>query len=87
MSHRFNRSLFTVLALVIVATTLFACGGTPAQPTAAPAAAQPTAAPAAAQPTAAPAAAAGKVAVGVVLPTKDEPLIESQAEQRVGRRA
>ena len=34
MSHRFNRSLFTILALVIVATTLFACGGTPAQPTA-----------------------------------------------------
>ena len=73
MSHRFNRSLFTILALVVVATTLFACGGTPAQPTAAPAAAQPTAAPAAAEPTAAPAAPTGKSAVGVVLPTKDEP--------------
>ena len=45
MSHKFARSLFTILVLVIVATTLFACGAKPAQPTAVAGAAQPTAAP------------------------------------------
>jgi raffinose/stachyose/melibiose transport system substrate-binding protein len=49
----------TATALMMIATLLAACGGTPtAAPTSAPAAAQPTSAPAAAQPTSAPAAAA-----------------------------
>jgi putative multiple sugar transport system substrate-binding protein len=66
MSSKFARSLFTVLVLVIVATTLFACGGG-AKPA-------PTAAPAQPAATTAPAAApANKALVGVILPTKDEP--------------
>ncbi|MFN8474754.1 MAG: sugar-binding protein [Anaerolineae bacterium] len=77
MSHKSARSLLTVLVLGIVALALFGCAGA-SQPASAPAAAQPTTAPAAAaQPTAAAAAkapaAAGKAAVGVILPTKDEP--------------
>ncbi|MFN8483032.1 MAG: sugar-binding protein [Anaerolineae bacterium] len=76
MSHKSTRSLLTVLVLGLVAIALFGCAGA-AQP-AAPAAQAPAAqAPAAAQPTAAQAAAAapaaGKAAVGVILPTKDEP--------------
>ena len=58
MFSKSARSLFTILALVIIAASLFACAA-PAQPTAVPAAAEPTAAPAAAEPTAAPAAAGG----------------------------
>ena len=64
MFSKSARSLFTILALVIIAASLFACAA-PAQPTAVPAAAQPTAAPAAAEPTAAPAATAGKIKVGL----------------------
>ena len=64
MSHKFTRSLFTMLALVIIAASLFACAA-PAQQPAAPAAAEPTAAPAAAEPTAAPAAGGEKIKVGL----------------------
>jgi len=72
MSNKFARSLFIIVSLVVIATTLFACGGgaKPAQPTAVPVAAQPTAAPVVAQPTAVPPTGSK---VGVVLPTKDEP--------------
>ena len=64
MRTKFMRFAMIIAALMMIATALAACG-TAAQPTAAPAAAQPTAAPAA--------AAGGKVPVGIVLPTKDEP--------------
>src|SRR4029078_7640364 len=67
--------LFSLLALLTLASfILAACGGTapqtPAAPTAASGAAAPTAA-AAEAPTAAPAAGT-QLAVGIVLPTKDE---------------
>ena len=68
MKSELKRFVMLAVTLTMIATVLLACGGgaTPApQPTAAPAAAQPTAAPAA--------AAGGKVPVGIVLPTKDEP--------------
>jgi trehalose/maltose transport system substrate-binding protein len=63
-----KRSLFSILALLLVASiVLAACGGTAAPaPTEAPAAAEPTEAPAAAEPTEAPAAAEGeKVSITV----------------------
>jgi putative multiple sugar transport system substrate-binding protein len=68
-----KRWISLALALVVIASVLVACATPAAQPTTAPA--QPTTAPAqptaeAAQPTAAPAA---QLAVGVILPTKDEP--------------
>ena len=68
--------LFSLLALLTFASfILAACGGaapqTPAAPTAASGAAAPTAASGAAAPTAAPAAGT-QLAVGIVLPTKDE---------------
>src|SRR5512137_383230 len=67
-----NKLMTLIGVLIAVSMALAACApaptAAPAQPTAA--AAQPTAAPA--QPTAA-APAAGKVPVGIVLPTKDEP--------------
>src|SRR5512140_627168 len=69
-----SKKLYILASLVLAASMLLgACApaptAAPAQPTAAPAV-QPTAA--AAQPTAA-APAGGKVPVGIVLPTKDEP--------------
>jgi len=68
--------LFSLLALLTFASfVLAACGGaapqTPAAPTAAAGAAAPTAATSAQAPTAAPAAGT-QLAVGIVLPTKDE---------------
>jgi len=67
----FKKSALYVLTIVLVAATvLSACGGGVA-PTAAPQ--QPAATSAPAQPAATTAPAAGKLAVGVVLPTKDEP--------------
>ncbi len=64
------KKLLPFLSVVLVLTFVLSACGTPATPTAAPAAAEP-AAPAAAEP-AAPAA-ESKLAVGIVLPTKDEP--------------
>jgi multiple sugar transport system substrate-binding protein len=55
--------------MLILALVLTSCGGTPATPTAAPAAAEPTAAPAAAEPTAAPAAAEPTAAPAAAEPT------------------
>jgi len=70
------RYVMLAVAVMMIGTALISCGGA-ATPTAAPAppptaapAAAPTKAPEAAAPTAAP---ANKAAVGVVLPTKDEP--------------
>ncbi|MDQ2997581.1 MAG: hypothetical protein M3R61_11065 [Chloroflexota bacterium] len=79
--------LFSLLALLTLASfILAACGGTapqtPAAPTAASGAAAPTAASGAAAPTTAPAA--GALAVGIVLPTKDETRW-TQDEARVSR--
>src|SRR5690242_15315791 len=72
-----RRKLFSLIAMLTFASfILAACGGaapqTPAAPTAASGAAAPTAAPAAEAPTAAPAAGGTAIAVGIVLPTKDE---------------
>jgi len=72
---RFKGAIFMLLALVAT-SILAACGGTTAAPTAAPtkAATAPTAPAATAAPTtAATAPAASTLAVGIVLPTKDEP--------------
>ncbi len=70
MRTHFSRFVMLAVTLVMIGTALIGCGGgakpTPV-PTAAPAAAQPAA-------TTAPAPApANKAAVGVILPTKDEP--------------
>jgi putative multiple sugar transport system substrate-binding protein len=62
-----SKKLFTFLSLALIATLSLAACAPAATPTAAPAA---PAAPAATQPAVAP---AGKIAVGIVLPTKDEP--------------
>jgi putative multiple sugar transport system substrate-binding protein len=73
MSQKHGFRIFTVLALVVIATTLFACAA-PSGTTSAPAA-EATKAPAA-EATKAPAAeggAANKALVGVILPTKSEP--------------
>ncbi|MDR3577417.1 MAG: hypothetical protein P4L50_26440, partial [Anaerolineaceae bacterium] len=77
MNRKTNRSLFIVMAILMMASMLAACA-TPT-PTAAPAAPAATTAPAAPAATTAPAAPAAttapatSLAVGIVLPTKDEP--------------
>ena len=58
------RSIFAVLSLLVIASMLAACGGTPT-PTAAPAAAEPAAAEPTKAEAAAPAAAEGKVKIGL----------------------
>ena len=70
-----RRRVLQFVSIVVVAVAVAACAApAPTTAPAAPAAAQPTAAPAAAQPTPLrPLRRAGKAAVGVVLPTKDEP--------------
>ena len=75
MTSNHNRLALTAIALTVILSVLVGCAGPAAAPTAAPAPAQPTAAPqatAAPKPTAAPPP-APTTAVGVVLPTKDEP--------------
>ena len=75
MISNHNRLALTAVALTVILSVLVGCAGPAAAPTSAPAPAQPTAAPqatAAPKPTAAPPP-APTTAVGVVLPTKDEP--------------
>ena len=75
MKSNHNRLALTAVALTLILSDLVGCAGPAAAPTSAPAPAQPTAAPqatAAPKPTAAPPP-APTTAVGVVLPTKDEP--------------
>ena len=65
MKPDLKRIVMLAITVVVVSSVLIACGGG-AQPA-------PTAAPAKPAATTAPAAPANKAAVGVVLPTKDEP--------------
>ena len=69
MFRKISQSLLYTIVIVAMLAGLFAC--TPA--TQAPAAEPTKAAPAAAEPTKAAAPAESKLAVGIVLPTKDEP--------------